>query len=108
VWPSDETVGVNLDVGDEIGPRVGVELYRPTPAHEDPSLKRLLTMLVAVDACTAAQQAALEEWPTPDGDDAPNPRVGLRRQLLVKLVFEPRAAVRAKAYLAFTPQAKLF
>ena len=108
VWPHDDTIGVNLDVDEGLGPRVGIELYEPTSPHDDPCWRQLLGMLTAAGACTEAQQTALEDWPSRDdagGVDRPS---GLARQMLVKLVFEAREPVRAKAYLAFTPQFRLF
>jgi hypothetical protein len=107
LWPGDSTLAVHLDVGDPIGPRVGVEFYRPSSPLDDPLWNPLLDGLVRMGSCTPAKRSAVAAWPSRE-PDANDERSSLLRQLLVKVVFEHDDVPEAKAYLAFKPRPLLF
>jgi hypothetical protein len=90
---------VNLDLGAGIGPRVGIEFHHPTSPVADARWRRFLDGLVALGACTPAQRARIEAWPLPTPREPSLARVS--RDLLVKVVHQAGAPLRAKAYLPF-------
>jgi len=96
---------VNLDIGSRLGPRVGIEFHHPTSPAEDPRWKSLFDVLEADAACTPERRIALAAWATPSrGPDAEPGSIRVQRELLVKVVHEPSAPLRAKAYLPFSPR----
>jgi hypothetical protein len=102
-------VSMHCDVGATIGSQVGVEYHFPTAPDADPRWMRLLDLLEAEGACTAAWRRTLCEWVTPSARDAqPSlwpPR--LQRSVLIKVVHDAKRPIRAKAYLAFQPRLAL-
>jgi hypothetical protein len=101
-WPQRGQVSINLDFLPAIGPRIGVELFRPTPPLDDPAWGPLLSSLAHRGLCEPAKRAAISAWPARQPQDA---RRGgrLERHVLVKLVFEPACLAEAKAYLSAEP-----
>lgn len=90
---------VNLDLGSRIGRRIGLEFHHPTSPVADPRWRRFLDTLTAGGACSPAQRGRIEAWPLPSQRE---PRLAhVDRDLLVKVVYETGAALRAKAYLSF-------
>jgi hypothetical protein len=99
--PSTVLQSINLDVGPGVGRRVGVEYYFPTSPAADPRWRTVLDALVAAGACSSERRAQLEAWPSRGADDAASPERTVDRDLLLKVVFETGAPLRAKAYLPF-------
>lgn len=116
--PLVDAVDLDIDIGEHVGPKVGLELrYEP----RDVPLARLgalFARLVALGVCSQAQQEALSAYPgtlVPTGACAaqwPPPLVEMSRLLggraagvlrravhHVKLVHEPGRPISAKAYL---------
>jgi hypothetical protein len=101
--PQRTVLPVNLDISRHgIGPRVGIEFaYAGAPA-ESVRWQMLFDVLESVGACAAERRAAVCAW----GGEALGPAVGpgvvcVRRDLLIKVIHESGASLRAKAYLAF-------
>jgi hypothetical protein len=93
---------INLDLLPEVGPRIGVEFHHPTAPARDERWRHLLDRLEAHGALCPHKRRALEAWG--DWRDAPRePGLRLERDLLVKVVLEGGADMRAKAYLPFSP-----
>ncbi|MCW5892043.1 MAG: hypothetical protein KIT14_16080 [bacterium] len=105
-WPESDRVSLNLDFLPAVGPRVGVELFRPTAPLDDPAWTPLLSMLERRGLCAPAKRAVLAAWPARHPQDA---RRGgrLERYVLVKLVFDPQRLIEAKAYLSAAPHLNL-
>jgi hypothetical protein len=97
---------VNLDIlADGLGPRVGVEFTHLGPTRVSPGWKALLDALESLRACAPARRAALEVWPGEMLGSPLGPGVlCVRRDLLVKVIFQTGAPLSAKAYLAFAPK----
>ena len=94
---------VNLDVGSRIGPRVGIEFHHPTSPVADARWRGFLDGLAVAGACTPAQRRRIEAWPLPTWREPALARVS--RDLLVKLVYQAGAPLRAKAYLPYAVEA---
>jgi len=94
---------VNLDFGERIGPRVGIEFHHPTSVATDPRWRELLDALEALGACSPAMRRELAGWTSPP-ENAAAGALQVHRELLVKVVHEPGAPLEAKAYLAFAPR----
>jgi hypothetical protein len=107
LWPGDDTVAVHLDFSVSLGPRVGVEFYRPSSPLDDPLWMPLLDGLVERGWCTPEKRAAAVAWPNREANVITG-RETLLRQLMVKIVFAPNDVTEAKAYLAFMPRPTLF
>ena len=97
---------VNLDVmSDGLGPRVGIEfVYRGAPRGST-RWKVLFGALESLGACAPERRAAIDGW----GGEVVGPPLGpgflcVRRDLMVKVIHEAGAPLRAKAYLAFAPR----
>jgi hypothetical protein len=100
--PSTVLQSINLDVGPGVGPRVGVEYHFPTPPASDHRWRTVFDALADAGACTAERRAALEAWPSHGADEnALGAARTVDRDLLLKVVFETGAPLRAKAYLPF-------
>ena len=104
----DHLVSVNLDVGERVRSRVGMELYWPTSPLDDERWTRVLDALGAMGCCTPAERTALSRWPTREAGAAPARLGALVRRLLVKVVFADSGLTGAKAYLALKPTLSLF
>jgi hypothetical protein len=97
---------INLDLRrDGLGPRIGIELVHAGAPHESSRWKALFDVLESVGACAPERRAALGGW----GGELLGPAVGpgllcVRRDLLVKVIYETGAPLRAKAYLFFAPR----
>ena len=116
--PLVDAVDLDIDVGERVGPKVGLELrYEPRDVPLT-RLDALFARLVELGVCSQAQREAVSAYPgtlAPTGADAaqwPRPLVemsrllggraaGLLRRAVhhVKLVHEPGRPVSAKAYL---------
>jgi len=95
---------INFDIADRLGPRLGIEFYYRGLPNEDPRWEALFDDLEEAGACTAEKRALLVEWMSGDAEGAPEPfEMHVSRALLVKVVHEPTAPLRAKAYLLFAP-----
>ncbi|MCC6808853.1 MAG: hypothetical protein IT381_15610 [Deltaproteobacteria bacterium] len=92
------TVLLSLDVDGSVGDRVGVELYGQEGKMEAAAFIALFDRLVARGLCRDDERAAILAW----HGRSDEVRRGINH---VKIVFEPRGAVAAKAYLAFFPRA---
>lgn len=111
-------VDVDLDLGDEVGPKLGLECYFGTDTGNAGRLHALTAALVRHGACTPAKAAALDayqgltlqdaardDWPPHLAALAVAGGPGLSSALCrwvhhIKLVHEPGQALAAKAYLA--------
>jgi len=112
-------LAVCLDVGEDVGPRVGLEaLFDDQPPNE-PRWSHLLDELVGRAVCTPAKRAALLRWPgftfpyDVDGDwPADLVLSSLRRPAdhftsferrlgHIKIVYRPGGALEAKAYFGY-------
>ncbi len=99
---------INLDVAERLGPRLGIEFHYPGNPGDDPRWKALFDDLEEAGACTPEKRQILEEWTSGDAGRAPEPgSIHAPRALMVKIVYEPGAALRAKAYLPFGPRLAL-
>jgi squalene-hopene cyclase-like protein len=114
--PLVDGVTLCLDVGEAIGPRLGLECHLSGQPPAEPRWDALLEHLVAQGWCTPAKRAALLEWPgfTLPGEIAdPWPAhlvheslrrpadhlTGLERRLNhVKVIYSPAEGVEAKGY----------
>jgi hypothetical protein len=94
---------VNLDFGSRVGARVGIEFHHPTSPVADGRWRGFLDRLSAARACTRAQRRRIETWPLPTSREPRLARVS--RDLLVKVVYQSGAPLRAKAYLPFAVEA---
>lgn len=92
----------NLDLGVEVGPRIGIEFHHATAPREDPRWIHLLDVLEERGACCPRKRRALEEWGARREAGAPG-LVRIERDLLIKVVTGGEAGMRAKAYLPFSP-----
>ena len=106
------------DLGEQVGPKLGLECYFGTDTGNAGRLRALTAALVRHGACTPAKAAALDayqgltlqdaapaEWPPHLAALATAGGPGLSSALCrwvhhVKLVHEPGQALAAKAYLA--------
>lgn len=88
---------INVDLTDRVGPRVGIE-YHYAAEQWTP----LFDVLQEQGACAAERRVQLTAWAA-EGRPATGV-VRVDRELLVKVVFERGAPLRAKAYLAFAPR----
>jgi hypothetical protein len=104
---------LSLDLGEDISPRVGIEVSFPRQPDRDPRWRRLLDRLVAARLCSPEARDAALAWP---GQDSlwsaaarwpAGPGVAATRCVRclshVKLLCDHRQPVRAKAYLLFAP-----
>lgn len=99
-------VMLNVDVLPHgLGPRVGIEILHAGAPGGSSRWQRVFDALEALGACAPDRRAAIADW----GGNRPGSRVGsgtfcVRRDLLVKAVYEPDRPLTAKAYLAFAPR----
>jgi hypothetical protein len=93
----------NLDITTEgPGGRLGIEFCYSSLPGTCPRWRRLFAQLEAAGACSAQAARRLEMWGP--GGETRNESLRVRRELLVKVVYEPGAPLTAKAYLAFGPR----
>jgi hypothetical protein len=90
---------VNLDLGAGIGPRVGIEFHHATSPVADGRWRAFLDGLASAGACLPVQRRRIEAWPLARCTEPALARVD--RDLLVKVVYQTGAPLRAKAYLPF-------
>jgi hypothetical protein len=104
---------LSLDLGEEILPRVGVEVSFPHQPAREPRWRRLLDRLVAAGLCAPAARDAVLAWPGQDslwsagarwpaGPGAAAARC-VRCLSHVKLVCDGPRPPSAKVYLLFAP-----
>lgn len=102
---------LSFDIGETIGPAIGIEAsFRGLP-HRQPGWRRLLDRLVARQLCAPEKAEALWRWPgwsSPATDHASWPEAhgypgafAARCLSHIKLVSRPAAPPEAKAYLLF-------
>jgi hypothetical protein len=115
----DPQVYLNLDAGEEILPRVGLEIFFQQQPKHSPRLQAFLERLLARGLCSPREQEALTEWPgasreEPGGPAWPEPFSTLsglfsrhatsyvvRSLNHLKLLVGPEGTLQAKAYLSF-------
>jgi hypothetical protein len=97
---------VDLDLTAQgLGRRVGIEFVHSGAPRANPRWKALFDALESHGACAPARRSAIDAWGGEDFGPALGPGVlCLRRDLMVKVIHEPGAPLRAKAYLAFAPR----
>jgi len=97
-----DDLALAIDVGEDVGPRVGLELY--TLTGSDDRLDRLLGRLEGAGLCSADQRRRLLAYRGKDleeeGREPSDPVLVARALSHLKLVTAPGAPLRAKAYLA--------
>jgi len=93
-------VALDLEIGADIGPRIGVECYPSLSRRPeiDPAWPRLLEWLVAAGLCLPEKRDGLLAWPGYRVETIWWPRVFARRLHHVKLVFDQNGLTGAKAY----------
>ena len=96
-------LGLAVDVGASVGPKIGLECFLDERLHPrpDPRWPAMLEQLVAAGLCTHDKRDALLSWP--GGQRTSQflwPSVFLRRLNHLKLVYAPGRPLEAKAYLA--------
>lgn len=90
---------IQLDVTPAgIGPRVGVEFFYDSAPRHDRRWQELLDKLIADGACTPERREQVEAWVGSPSDDKLEL---ILRGLLIKVIYHPKAALEAKAYLPF-------
>ncbi|HZF51871.1 MAG TPA: hypothetical protein VE093_24635 [Polyangiaceae bacterium] len=107
MFGTSSDLNVDLDVGSEVLPTIGLHSYYPT---NDVRCQALLDQLVARGSCTPEKRDAALGWPgksemTLSGHKWPTT---LYRTLEVKLVCRPKEPVVAKVYLIFEHRLALF
>jgi len=107
----DDCLQINVDVGETVGPVLGLEtglLAPPGPGSGESW--DLLQRLTAAGAADLTRGAAVLDWigkETLQPADAPW-RIRFERQTLVKAVLDSRETLAAKAYLFFSARYTLF
>jgi hypothetical protein len=91
-------VAFHLDVGEEIGPALGLEVFRLDGSWESP-----LDRLIEWKACLPEKRDPLLAWPGRDRVLLSGHRWSsyLERVLLIKIIHHPVEPLTAKAYLGF-------
>ena len=99
-------VPVNVDLTAEgMGPRVGIELVRAGAPRTSAPWQRVFGVLESLGACKPERSAAVSDWGGQRlGQELGPGRFCVRRDLMVKAVYETGAPLAAKAYLAFAPR----
>ena len=82
-------MSVHLDVGDDVGPRVGIEVIHPGPPATD---RRWAPTFEWLKSLHAEKAEALAKWPDREGN--------MPRLLGIKVTVEQDGTEAAKAYLA--------
>ena len=97
------SVNLDLDLAKGLASRIGIEFHYPSPPDTDPRWRALFDYLEKTDACNAERRAQIEAWGSDLAVSGELSRRGihLRRELLVKVVYEPERPLRAKAYLPY-------
>ena len=101
------TPSINLDLGATVGPRVGIEYYFDGAPAIDPRWRNVFDLLEAAGACSRERRAQLEAWPSAADAKPCTTLLRVDRELLIKVVYEPGAPLRAKAYLPFSARLNL-
>jgi hypothetical protein len=101
-----ENVGLSVDVGEGIGPRLGIECRFEgwRQPSQEPRWALFLDRLVAMGLCTAEKREVLLAWPSVGYHRFPDekaPRALIRALNHVKVITAPGQAPTAKAYLWF-------
>lgn len=113
----DSVAILDLDVGEQIYPKIGIECFTRQPS-QPMQRQQFLDYLVKQGLCTSEKQAAIAQWSgfsqhTPQDNAAPNLMWGdlfLRSRAYsifwrsvshIKLSYHPHHPLEAKAYLAF-------
>lgn len=99
-------VPVNLDLtADGLGPRLGIELVRAGAPRTSAQWQRVFGVLESLGACKPERSAEISDWGGERLGTALGPgRLCVRRDLMVKAVYQTGAPLAAKAYLAFAPR----
>jgi hypothetical protein len=107
LYPHTSHVGFHLDVGEEVSPMIGMQVYHP---GADPRWEHPLEWLCARGVCTADKRAAVLGWPGKEHLTLPHhrwPSIAYRT-LEIKVVSRPDAPMEAKVYLGFGHNFSLF
>jgi hypothetical protein len=104
-WPSSERVALHLDVGQRVGPNLGIECRLDRGSQLAGSLRedRFLDALVTEGLCSFDEGRGLRGWPGTRLGSLPSPlsrSVVIRRVNHIKLCFGPEINPAAKAYLS--------
>jgi len=117
--PLADRIAVDLDIGEQVWPTLGLELHLGTEAFGGPRWQQALDWLVSAEWCTREKRDGLLRWPgiqtsPPDGVSWPAPLLmdSLRRGLVghwavsrqlnhLKLFYRPGQAVSAKVYWGY-------
>ncbi|HYO70142.1 MAG TPA: hypothetical protein VEU33_29105 [Archangium sp.] len=93
---------VNLDVGETVGPTIGLALPFPEKPHE-PWAKEFLQRMVDLGLCTPEKREAILQWPGRERVPLTGHRwpSNLCRTIGAKLVVRPDAPVSVKVYPYF-------
>ena len=93
---------VNLDVGESVGPTIGLALPFPEKPHE-PWAKEFLQRMVDAGLCTPEKREAILQWPGRERVPLTGHRwpSNLCRTIGAKLVVRPDAPVSVKVYPYF-------
>lgn len=92
-------IGLALDIGDEIGPKVGIEIFAEEGNNSKAAWEPLLALLVQEKLATAEKVEAFLNWP--GGLLRPDKLLFGRKINHIKLVFHPGKKLQAKIYLHF-------
>ncbi len=104
--PDTPIHAINLDVlRNGLGPRVGIEFVHVGAPRESARWQGLFDALESLGACAPERREAVDGW----GGEVLGPALGpglvcVRRDLMVKVIYETDAPLRAKAYLTFAPR----
>ncbi|MBD2078636.1 hypothetical protein H6G01_01670 [Leptolyngbya sp. FACHB-17] len=114
----DSVAILDLDVGEQILPKIGIECFNRQPSPH-PRQQQFLDYLVGQELCTLEKQAAIAQWTglsqnIPQNDAAPTNlmwgdlflrgkahSIFWRSVSHIKLSYQPEQPLDAKAYLAF-------
>jgi hypothetical protein len=105
--PPAGRVHVEFDVGEVIGPQLGIVLSPSDPVDDAGRWHGLLARLMENALCTPAKRAALLKWPgvTNETPSARGHLCSLQRAVShIKVSGGPRRRPEAKAYLTVTPR----
>ena len=104
LMPLIKSIALNLDVGDEIYPRIGLECYVDFYPRGYNQRKRLIEYLVRERLCTPPKGNALLNWHGHFRTHLPHEfweSLVVKRFHHIKLDYHPEKPLRAKAYIGF-------
>ena len=99
----DNHLTVDIDAGDTIGPKIGLECqFSGNVRMDQPRWERALDYLVTVGLCTVEKRDALLKWPGGSEEKLDHlllPAKAIRKINHYKIVWQRDAPLQAKAYL---------